>query len=688
MKIFNDLSNLPGIGHSLNEPLAKLVGGTRIIDLLLFLPIRTLKRSLTTDLDNLNPGELATVKLSVKKYKKNYNRRSPFRVITENENGLEIPIDYFSMSARLIENMYPLAAEIVVSGKLHNYKGKPNFVHPDLVMPAYKFNDFYENIYPNSQSINNRLLLKLYKAALDNLTDLPEWQDQHFLADQDFVSFSKTIRQIHKPNEATDLDYQAPLVKRLAYDEFLAMQIALELVRRANKELATHTLIAEHKLAQEFRELLPFTLTEEQEATTQEIIADLESPFRMTRLIQGDVGCGKTVVAALAIIHAIAAGYQTAFMVPTGVLAEQQAAFFTEYFTKLGIKCCSFSGDVKGKKRQQLLAQIKSGEIDLVIGTHALFYEQVVFKNLALVVIDEQHRFGVEQRLKLIEKTIKCDFLLMSATPIPRTLALTLYGDLDISLIKQKPEGRQEIITRLVSNDRLAELISSVKNALERGEKIYWICPLVNESEKLDLTALEERYAVLKQFLPEDIITTVHGQMSHQEKTANIDKFLQGECQILLATTVVEVGVNVPDATIMIIEHAEHFGLAQLHQLRGRVGRGDKQASCVLLYDKNKISENSKQRLTVMRETNDGFVIAEEDLKIRGGGELLGQRQSGIAEFKIASLKFHFDLLKSAKQDAKLILEKDPNLTSQRGKALRILLQIFNYQDKLKFKNI
>ena len=581
--------------------------------------------------------------------------------------------------------------------------------------------------YSLTAGLHQKKLQNIMEVALGYLkkNSFCEWINEGFLLKEGFLSFRDSLEFLHRPRNVDDIsppskikDFDSPsrgeleskkikdsnfysrkelgsvlegelgevtnslLFRRLAYDELFAMQLSLQVLRQNNniedgKEIKNDSLLV-NKLI----EYLPFSLTKGQLSVIEEIQEDFAGSGKMIRLLQGDVGCGKTIVAMVSCLYIIESGYQAAFMAPTSVLAGQLHNFAQEFLQKLDIRIAFVTGSVKGKKRENILKKIKDGEIDLVIGTHALFYDGVEFCKLGLSVIDEQHRFGVEQRGRLTEKSknpSEANVLLMSATPIPRTLSLTIYGDINISTITEKPAGRKEIITRIMEKKKIPDILEGFKRAIENDEKIYWVCPLVEESEILNFSAAIDRFEIFKEIFGVENIGLVHGKMKEKEKNQALDSFINGETKILVATTVIEVGVNAPDSTIMVIEHAEQFGLAGLHQLRGRVGRGNKQGKCILLYDQNNIKHNSLKRLKILRDSNDGFYIAEKDLQIRGSGDVLGTKQSGLPEFRIANLAEHFDLLQIASKDAKLLLNQDPELMSERGEASKVLLDIFDY---------
>jgi ATP-dependent DNA helicase RecG len=527
-----------------------------------------------------------------------------------------------------------------------------------------------------AQGVSGKVLLRLMDQALASVPDMTEWQDPPLLAREGWPSFDDAIRSVHAPLEAEDLRADNPARRRLAYDELLSSQLALLLVRKAARSVKGRAVKGTGLLRQTVLTALPFELTGAQKRSVSEIDADMAGETRMLRLLQGDVGSGKTVVALLAMLNAVENGAQAALMAPTEILARQHLETLTPLCAAAGIRLALLTGRDKGKPRAALLEALAAGEIDIVVGTHALFQDDVAFQDLAVAVVDEQHRFGVHQRLALSAKGRAVDVLVMTATPIPRTLTLTHYGDMDVSRLDEKPPGREPADTRALPIDRLEDVIAGLHRAIAGGSKVYWVCPLVEESETGDLAAAEARHELLTQILGPRV-GLIHGRMKGPDKDAVMAAFAGDGLDVLVATTVIEVGVNVPTARVMVIEHAERFGLAQLHQLRGRIGRGGGKSTCLLVYA-GPLGETARSRLETMRRTDDGFEIAEEDLRLRGAGEVLGTRQSGMPNFRLCpDLLEAQDLIEMARKDAEVLVARDPELASPRGEALRTLLYLF-----------
>ena len=674
-KLFAPVSALPGIGPRMAALYAKLAG-ERVVDLIWHLPSGIVDRRHSPTPSQAQSGQIVTWTLTVLHHSKPDSPRRPYRIHCL-EGQSPVTLVYFHAKEDWLRRQLPEGEQRVVSGTVERYQDDLQITHPDHVVPLAEREQILgvEPTHPLTAGLTQRPLSKSIQAALERCPDLGEWQDQAWIKRQGWPSWRTALQSAHHPQSLAEIEDSA-VKRRLAFDELLANQLALLLVRNQMKSLRGRQLQANGELRAKIMTALPFTLTNAQQRVLAEIDADMTNAVRMLRLLQGDVGSGKTVVALLAMTTAIEAGAQAALMAPTEILARQHYATITPLAAAAGLQVRLLTGRDKGKARDAILADIADGTAPIVLGTHALFQKDVVFRDLALAVIDEQHRFGVQQRLDLTAKGRAVDVLAMTATPIPRTLMLTAYGDMDASRLDERPPGRQKVDTRIIPLERLDEIIGGLARPITQAARIYWICPLVEENEDLDLAAAQERAQVLEQFFP-GRVGLVHGRLKSTEKDQVMAQFQQGQVDILVATTVVEVGVDVPEATIMIIEHAERFGLSQLHQLRGRVGRGDKASTCLLLYGQP-LSEAAKKRLEVMRATDDGFVIAEEDLRLRGGGEVLGTRQSGLPEFKLADLAQHNDLLLAARDDAQLILNRDHDLTSPRGQNLRTLLYLFD----------
>jgi ATP-dependent DNA helicase RecG len=685
--LFADATTLPGIGPKLGKLLAEFTGD-KVIDLLFHLPANLIDRQYRPSLAEVEDGRIATFDVEVMKHDAPPNmgkrRNLPYRILCGNETGY-VSLVFFRARGDWLTKAMPVGARRMVSGRVERFREQLQIVHPDHMLPQAEFEKLpiVEPVYPLTAGLSAKVLMKAIQAALPQLPALPEWQEAEWLKQQGWDDWHSAVQTVHRPENMAALEPQNPARVRLAYDELLAHQLVLALVRRDRKKQQGRAYPAADEMQARLLALLPFPLTGSQEAAIADIRADMAAPMRMLRLLQGDVGSGKTVVAMMGMLQAVANGAQAALMAPTEILARQHADTLGPWLDELGIKWQLMTARNKGKLRAENLEALSAGDVQIAIGTHALFQDDVAFQNLGLAVVDEQHRFGVQQRMALSTKGHGVDVLVMTATPIPRTLTLTAYGDMDVSRMPDKPPGRQPVDTRVISMDRYAEVTQSLGNAIKDGARVYWVCPLVSESELIDLAAAEDRAKALHAIYG-DTVGIVHGQMKAAEKDAVMARFAAGEISILVATTVIEVGVNVPEATVMVIEHAERFGLAQLHQLRGRVGRGRDKSSCVLLY-RGPLGETSKARLTIMRETEDGFKIAEEDLRLRGAGEVLGTRQSGLPAFRLADLEAHADLLPAVHDDVKLLLERDPLLKSPRGEALRELLYLFRRDEAMRF---
>ena len=679
--LFTNITTVSGVGPRIAKLIEK-VAGPRLVDLLWHLPSSVIDRRFAPKVDDAPPGRICTLTVEVLAHSPppNRNSRLPYKVTCGDDTG-RITLTFFHAQKDYLAQTLPVGEIRVISGKIEVYDGQRQMAHPDHIVPESQQEAIQrvEPVYPLTAGLAPKTLAKAVTGAVDKIPDLPEWLDSAQIQRDAWPPWAEALRVAHHPNSEGDLDPNGPARQRLAYDEFLSNQLALALVRAKSRRLSGRPIKGDGAKRKAVVAALPYTLTGAQQRTLAEIDTDMGSDTRMLRLLQGDVGSGKTVVALLAMLSTIEAGGQAALMAPTELLAQQHFQTLELLCQGCGVSIAFLSGRVKSKTREEVLADVASGTTHILVGTHALFQKDVAFDDLMLAVVDEQHRFGVHQRLELAQKGRAVDMLVMTATPIPRTLTLTAYGDMDASRLDEKPPGRKPIDTRLVNLERLAETIGAVQRAIKSGAKVYWVCPLVEESEVSDLAAAEDRHKHLSQILGESVVALVHGRMKGPEKDAAMASFASTEPdspKVLVATTVIEVGVDVPLATAMVVEHAERFGLAQLHQLRGRIGRSDKASTCLLLYQAP-LTKTATARLNILRETDDGFLIAEEDLKLRGGGEVLGTRQSGLPEFHLADLAIHGDLLLMARDDTKLILEKDSDLKTARGEALRTLLYLF-----------
>jgi ATP-dependent DNA helicase RecG len=694
--IFSDVTRLRGVGPGAKKALARLFyrdEGARplVRDVAFHLPVGVVDRRNSPSLAQAKDGDIVTWIVTVETHQAPARKRGaklPYKIICHMKEGF-VTLVFFHARPDYLAQTLPAGARRVVSGKFERYDTLAQITHPDIIALPEEFDKIHalEPVYPLTGGLTNRHMGKIVASALATMPELPEWIDTAHLAQQQWKGWKTSLAKAHQLAAPEDISPMSPARQRLAYDELLANQLALALVRARVRRPVAEPLAPGAQLRAKALASLPYRLTAGQEQVLREIDEDLASGNRMLRLLQGDVGSGKTVVALFTALSAIEAGRQAALMVPTELLGRQHHAVISRILEPLGVRALLLTGGMKPVAYAQALAEIADGSAAFVIGTHAVIQDKVAFRDLALAIIDEQHRFGVAQRMTLAGKSPGTHVLVMTATPIPRTLAMTAFGDMDSSVLSEKPAGRQAIATKTVPLSRAEEVLEGIGRATAKGDKVYWICPLVEESDDenvpSDLAAAEARHIEFThRFGPR--VGLVHGRMPAAQRDAVMTGFAGEAYDILVATTVVEVGVDVPDATIIVIEHAERFGLAQLHQLRGRVGRSDKLSACILLYT-DRCGEIAKSRLRVIRETNDGFRIAEEDLKLRGSGDILGVRQSGLPDFRFADLSQHYDLLRAAHADAKLILHRDAGLESPRGQALRHLLYLFGYDDNIRF---
>jgi ATP-dependent DNA helicase RecG len=681
--LFSPVSAVGGIGPKTLPLFQKLLGSgrslpVRVLDLLLHVPSHGIDRRVHSSIATAPLDQIVTVKVTVEEHRPpaSTRARAPHRVLVGDETG-DMQLAFFHGRSHALQQMLPVGAARWVSGRLELYDGMRQMTHPDRILAQDQIASLQavEPVYPVTEGLTSRVVAKATAAALKRLPTLPEWLDPSVLLRRGWPTCVDAMRALHIPQDLSVYEEHAPARERLAYDELLASQLALVLVRAQAKRAAGRSTRGTGEARRQVLDRLGFELTDGQRAAISDIEADMASEQRMLRLLQGDVGSGKTIVGFMAMLIAVEAGRQAALMAPTEILARQHFQRLAPLAAAAGVTIRLLTGRDRPAERKEAREALAAGTIDIAVGTHALFQEGVSFRDLAIAIVDEQHRFGVQQRLALGSKGNGVDLLVMTATPIPRTLVLTVFGDMDVSILREKPAGRQPIDTRIVPIERLDDVVAALSRAVDAGQQAYWVAPLVEESDELDLTAAVERQAMLATVFG-DTVGLLHGQMPGPEKDAAMAAFQRGDTRILVATTVIEVGVDVPNATIMVIEHAERFGLAQLHQLRGRVGRGRGKSTCLLLY-KSPLGDTARARLETLRATEDGFLIAEKDLALRGEGDVLGTRQSGAPVFRIASLERHAELIAMARDDAVLIHQRDPELASPRGQALRVLLYLF-----------
>ncbi len=685
--LFADLETLEGVGPKT----AKLLDQADFQaprDLLFSLPYAVIDRRRRPTIRGIAPPQVVTVEVTIGAHRPAHTRSGAYRILVEDAET-DFQLVFFHARGDYLKRTLPEGARRLVSGKLELFDGMAQMVHPDHLLPledAGEVPDF-EPVYHLMQGVSQRVMTRATRSALSRAPVLAEWADADLLKREGWPDWRAAMEAAHAPQGADDLLAEAPARQRLAYDELMAHQLTLALARQGARRARGVQSVATGRLQARVLAALPYRPTGAQHRAIEEISADMAAPERMNRLLQGDVGSGKTLVALMALLVAVEAGGQGVLMAPTEILARQHLEGLRPLAEAAGVVVELLTGRDKGAERQAKLAALQRGDIQILLGTHAVFQDDVHFAQLRLAVVDEQHRFGVRQRLVLSEKGPAADVLVMTATPIPRSLALAQYGDMDVSVLDEKPPGRKPITTAVVATERMDEVVARLRGVIAEGRQCYWVCPLVEDSEVSDLTAAEDRFKRLRAALGEGVVGLVHGQMPPADKDAAMAAFVAGETQVLVATTVIEVGVNVPNATIMVIERAEFFGLAQLHQLRGRVGRGDAASTCLLLY-RPPLSEGGRRRLEVLRETEDGFRIAETDLQMRGAGDLIGTAQSGLPRFRIADLERQAGLMETARNDARRLLEMDPALQSERGQAARALLWLMRQDQAIRLISV
>jgi ATP-dependent DNA helicase RecG len=666
--LFAEVEVLKGVGPQVGKTLKRL-DLTRVVDVLYHLPTGAIERIQAPAASAALLGRNVILELTPFETREIRSGRGPMRIFASDGDGNAISLIYFN-NPGWAKRQLPMGQKRVVSGKLEAYGDEWQIIHPEVAEPGKgPAPALREPVYPLTEGLTNRRMGELAREALERAPDLPEWIEPSQMSQEAWRNWRSALAEAHQQPGTESAR------RRLAYDEIFANQLALLLLRQSQRRRKTVSLAGTGELARKLQ--LPYQLTDAQRRVVRDIRGDLAQLTPMLRLLQGDVGSGKTLVALFAMLTAVESKAQAALLAPTEILARQHYATLLGQLDSLGVRVAILTGREKGKARDSVLMGLADGSIDILVGTHAIFQEKVAYKNLGLAVIDEQHRFGVSQRLLLAAKAERPPHLLvMTATPIPRTLTLTQYGEMDVSKIDEMPPGRTPVETRVISEEKLPEVINGLGRHLSAGGQAYWVCPLVEESEKSDAAAAEERARVLKLRFGDDRVGLVHGRMKGPEKDAVMARFASGDLAVLVATTVIEVGVDVPNATSMVVEGAERFGLAQLHQLRGRVGRGEGKSTCLLIRGAN-LTEVGRARLALMRETNDGFRIAEEDLRLRGPGEILGTRQSGEEAFRVATPQDVEELAPIAQSDAQLLLERDGGLDGPRGQAARICLYLF-----------
>jgi ATP-dependent DNA helicase RecG len=685
--LFAGLETLDGVGPKTAQSLEALQV-QRPKDLLYLLPHSGVDRSRRASVRDVVPPVTLTVEVAVGGHFPPRRKGGPYRIMVRDAQ-LEFMVVFFHARGEYLQKLLPTGQRRLISGKVEIFDGVAQMVHPDHVLRPEEASELpaYEPVYPLSAGLTQKIMAKAVASAMVRTPDLPEWIDPALKAREGWPDWHLALKAAHAPDGAAAVAFTHPARQRLAYDELLAHQLTLALARSTLRRGKGRISAATGDLQAKVLKSLPYAPTSAQTRAIAEIAADMAAPQRMNRLLQGDVGSGKTLVAFLALLIAVEAGGQGVMMAPTEILARQHHEGLAPLAAAAGVKLVLLTGRDKGAERVAKLTGLAQGEVQILVGTHAVFQKDVHFHDLRLAVVDEQHRFGVAQRMELGAKGEAADVLVMTATPIPRSLALATHGDMDVSVLDEKPAGRKPIRTALISSGRMDEVVAHLQQAVSEGRQAYWVCPLVEDSEVVDYASAEARFQHLRAALGDKVVGLVHGQMPPTEKDAAMARFVAGETKVLVATTVIEVGVNVPNASIIVIEQAEIFGLAQLHQLRGRVGRGAAQSTCLLMYQAP-LAESGERRLKTIRDTEDGFRIAEEDLAMRGAGDLIGTAQSGLPRFRVADLERQAGLMATAQTDARKLLVEDPGLVSPRGKAARLLLWLLDQDQAIRLISV
>ncbi|MEO0772761.1 MAG: ATP-dependent DNA helicase RecG [Pseudomonadota bacterium] len=685
--LFAGLDTLEGVGPKSVENF-KGLSVEKPRDLLFTLPYSGIDRRPVATVQMADLPRVLTVEVTVGHHMRPLARGRPFRIeVTDAATTFQLV--FFHAHPDYLEKILPTGSRQVVSGKVELFDAIAQMTHPDHVVPPHEAGQIpeFEPLYPKTAGITQKLMLKATRGALARAPDVPEWIDSVLKKERGWPDWHAAVVRAHGPRAMTELSPEDPARARLAYDEFLAHQLTLALARARVRRAKGRVSQGDGALRRSVLKALPYAPTGAQTRCIGEIAEDMASARRMNRLLQGDVGAGKTLVALSALLIAVEAGGQGVMMAPTGILAQQHLEGLRPLAQAAGVRLEILTGRDKGAARREKLAALEAGDIQILVGTHAVFQKDVVFADLRLAVVDEQHRFGVRQRLELSAKGQDADVLVMTATPIPRSLSLAHYGDMDISVLDEKPPGRKPVTTALVNVERMDQIVDRLRQAITEGRQAYWVCPLVEDSEQVDLSSADARFKALRAALGEGVVGLVHGQMAPDDKDAAMAAFQSGKTSVLVATTVIEVGVDVPNASIMVIERAEHFGLAQLHQLRGRVGRGSAQSTCLLVYQ-GPLGESGERRLSTMRDTEDGFKIAEVDLEMRGAGDVIGTAQSGVPRFRVADLERQTALMAVAQTDARKLLMDDAGLVSERGKAARVLLWLMEQDQAIRLIDV